>query len=73
MQLVDSRRQESLLTVIDLVPGTMQYKSSGDVCVIFVLVGPVEAAAAAAPSGTMEGMLSRKHDWESTTKKSAAR
>jgi len=35
-------------------------------------VGPAEAAAAA-PSGAMEGMLSRKHEWESTTKKSNAR
>lgn len=30
-------------------------------------------AAAAAPSGALEGMLSRKHEWESTTKKSNAR
>jgi len=42
-------------------------------CVLLVVVGPAEAAAAAEPSGTYEGMLSRKHEWESTTKKSNAR
>jgi len=40
---------------------------------MIVAVGPAEAAAAAAPSGALEGMLSRKHEWESTTKKSNAR
>jgi len=40
---------------------------------MIVIVGPAEAAAAAPPSGAMEGMLSRKHEWESTTKKSNAR
>jgi len=37
------------------------------------LLGPAEAAAAAAPTSSLEGMLSRKHEWESTTKKSNAR
>jgi len=42
-------------------------------CLMLVTVGPTEAAAAAEPSGSFEGMLSRKHEWESTTKKSSAR
>jgi len=47
--------------------------SCSDDALMHVDVGPAEAAAAAAPASTIEGMLSRKHEWESTTKKSNAR
>ena len=49
------------------------YKTWVAVKMCVVIVGPAEVAAAAPPSGAMEGMLSRKHEWESTTKKSSAR
>jgi len=60
------------IMLLSLYQDFVEFSIIIDICLLLVSVGPGEAAAAA-PSGALEGMLSRKHEWESTTKKSNAR
>jgi len=64
--------QHIILPYLSLNQDFVEFSILIDIRLLLVSVGPGEAAAAA-PSGALEGMLSRKHEWESTTKKSNAR